>query len=498
MKFGKRLRIQVEDTLPHWRSKFLSYKQLKKRLKSLQAPDCYTRAACQPSKSNFSNSVGSLGGVHAELSPLETYEVLLQPVQSADPVVCLPATKCEGLLGCGEARQRWSSPSVDMKDDEEEEDEVEDDEEGSQSVLPPDSIDMSSFLSLGAEYILSREETDFIKLLNYELEKFNNFFIEKEEDFVIRLHTLKERIDALSSGTGGRLVFKGGQVSGEVLDIRRELILKKHDKIMGTVLRLPLIDQVLRQPFFTTELLSELVRECEAKIRIVFPTSEEGQASTALGSRSGGSSDGGGSGASFRHRAGAAEEDDVTGQLQAQTSPSAERECSGGSDDDDDARGAVAAVQESRKLGGAEGGECAPLPHGEDVDSIYRSTLAALRTLQDMRGSIGAAVLASQGRDSVSALTRPGSCAGHEEEGVVELAREAGGAALRGCSSGDCGESERGDCEEECESGGRQGAAGSSAAARMAGSPEPAFSQRPVDAEEEAKLDRGPKRKRGG
>lgn len=40
-------------------------------------------------------------------------------------------------------------------------------------------------------------------------------------------------------------------------------ILKKHDKRTGTVLRLPFIRRVLLQPFFSTELLSELVKDCE-------------------------------------------------------------------------------------------------------------------------------------------------------------------------------------------------------------------------------------------
>lgn len=30
MKFGKRLKQQIQDTLPDWRDKFLSYKDLKK------------------------------------------------------------------------------------------------------------------------------------------------------------------------------------------------------------------------------------------------------------------------------------------------------------------------------------------------------------------------------------------------------------------------------------------------------------------------------------
>ena len=47
-------------------------------------------------------------------------------------------------------------------------------------------------------------------------------------------------------------------------------ILKKHDKRTGAVLRLPFIRRVLLQPFFSTELLSQLVQECE-KLLSTFP-----------------------------------------------------------------------------------------------------------------------------------------------------------------------------------------------------------------------------------
>lgn len=36
MKFGKSLSNQIEETLPEWRDKFLSYKELKKRLKMIE------------------------------------------------------------------------------------------------------------------------------------------------------------------------------------------------------------------------------------------------------------------------------------------------------------------------------------------------------------------------------------------------------------------------------------------------------------------------------
>ncbi|KAG2612143.1 hypothetical protein PVAP13_4KG231210 [Panicum virgatum] len=39
----------------------------------------------------------------------------------------------------------------------------------------------------------------------------------------------------------------------------------------GGVLRLPVITGVLQQPFFTTDLISEIVRDCEAMMEAVFP-----------------------------------------------------------------------------------------------------------------------------------------------------------------------------------------------------------------------------------
>ncbi|KAG2549303.1 hypothetical protein PVAP13_9KG262813 [Panicum virgatum] len=49
-------------------------------------------------------------------------------------------------------------------------------------------------------------------------------------------------------------------------------ILEKYDMRTGTgrLLRLPFIEKVLGQPFFATELISRLVRECEATMEAVF------------------------------------------------------------------------------------------------------------------------------------------------------------------------------------------------------------------------------------
>lgn len=91
MKFGKSLSNQIEETLPEWRDKFLSYKDLKKKLK------------------------------------------LVQPKS-------------------GDTNRPSKKPKLDSDAD-----------------------------------AISNEVIDFITLLEKELEKFNSFFVEKEEEYIIRL-----------------------------------------------------------------------------------------------------------------------------------------------------------------------------------------------------------------------------------------------------------------------------------------------------------------------
>lgn len=52
-------------------------------------------------------------------------------------------------------------------------------------------------------------------------------------------------------------------------------ILKKYDKRTGGLLSLPFTLRALHQPFFTTEPLTRLVRECEANIEMLFPLEAE-------------------------------------------------------------------------------------------------------------------------------------------------------------------------------------------------------------------------------
>ncbi|KAH7532671.1 hypothetical protein FEM48_Zijuj04G0046800 [Ziziphus jujuba var. spinosa] len=139
----------------------------------------------------------------------------------------------------------------------------------------------------------------FVRILNEELDKFNDFYVDKEEEFVIRFQELKERIERVKERSNKDGVFTSESEFGEeMMDIRRDFvsihgemvllqnysslnfaglvkILKKYDKRTGGLLCLPFTQLALHQPFFTIEPLTRLVRECEANIEILFPLEAE-------------------------------------------------------------------------------------------------------------------------------------------------------------------------------------------------------------------------------
>ncbi|CAN6288288.1 unnamed protein product [Urochloa humidicola] len=127
-------------------------------------------------------------------------------------------------------------------------------------------------------------EAAFLRLLDGEVDRFNAFFLEQEEDFVIRHRELQEAVKKVAAGDHAEVEMR--RVRREVVDLHGEMvlllnysaisytglakILKKYDKRTGRLLRPPFIEKVLGQPFFATELISGLVRECEATMEAVF------------------------------------------------------------------------------------------------------------------------------------------------------------------------------------------------------------------------------------
>ncbi|KAK1383592.1 SPX domain-containing protein [Heracleum sosnowskyi] len=146
--------------------------------------------------------------------------------------------------------------------------------------LPPPAADAA-----GASPALPQHLQEwFVKILSEELEKFNDFYVDKEEEFVIRFQELKERIERLKEKSCKDGVFTSeSEFSDEMMEIRKDFvsihgemvllknysslnfagllkILKKYDKRTGGLLRLPFTQLALDQPFFTTEPLTSVVR----------------------------------------------------------------------------------------------------------------------------------------------------------------------------------------------------------------------------------------------
>ncbi|KAI7738149.1 hypothetical protein M8C21_012818 [Ambrosia artemisiifolia] len=203
MKFGKSLSNQIEQTLPEWRDKFLSYKELKKRLK------------------------------------------LINP-QAKSGDVCNREAKRPRLAGAVAGAGDWTV------------------------------VDGGG---------MSKEEIDFVELLEKEIEKFNLFFVEKEEEYIIKLKELQDHV-AKAKDSSEEMI----KIRKEMVDFHGEMvllenysalnytgivkILKKYDKRTGALIRLPYVQKVLQQPFFTTDLVYKLVKECEALLDRLFPLSE--------------------------------------------------------------------------------------------------------------------------------------------------------------------------------------------------------------------------------
>nr|ACF82238.1 unknown [Zea mays] len=114
----------------------------------------------------------------------------------------------------------------------------------------------------------------FASILDAELHKLNEFYIEREEWYVIRLQVLKERIERVKAKKNDAFTSRS-EFTEEMLEIRLVKILKKYDKRTGGVLSLPFTQRVRHQPFFTTEPLTRLVRECEANLELLFPVEAE-------------------------------------------------------------------------------------------------------------------------------------------------------------------------------------------------------------------------------
>ncbi|CAM8970240.1 unnamed protein product [Rhodiola kirilowii] len=203
MKFWKSMNNLIEETLPDWRDKFLSYKDLKKQLKRIY-----------PKENESSRK--------------------------------RPRIEDRGVADGGEAAGNPAEEEVD----------------------------------------------EFVRGLENEVEKFNSFFVDKEEEYVIRWKELQEMMENAKDSPDELM-----SVGREIVDLHGEMvllenysalnytgivkILKKYDKRSGTLIRLPFIQKVLQEPFFSIDVLNQLVKECESVLCHQFFSNNNNQPTSA-------------------------------------------------------------------------------------------------------------------------------------------------------------------------------------------------------------------------
>lgn len=176
---------------------------------------------------------------------------------------------------------------------------TDDDDNNSYSANSDDCVRPSKRLRLQvyedkrSDYEVSKEVTDFVTLLEEEIDKFNAFFVDKEEEYIIRLKVLQDRLEE-ADGLNGDLINVGRQIvdfHGEMVLLENYSalnytglvkILKKYDKRSGALIRLPFIQKVLEQPFFRIDVLNQLVKKCERMLDYVFSVSEISSQSEAM------------------------------------------------------------------------------------------------------------------------------------------------------------------------------------------------------------------------
>jgi len=139
----------------------------------------------------------------------------------------------------------------------------------------------------GGKRKLTDEQRLFLKTLNAELQKFNRFFISAEEDFVMKETKLEAAYTQVVNTDGSRApsftMQRCRATCRALADFHGELvlmehwvslnytalvkILKKHDKRSNLSLRSPFLVSVLQQPFYSTEVLTQLITKTESRFR---------------------------------------------------------------------------------------------------------------------------------------------------------------------------------------------------------------------------------------
>ena len=130
-------------------------------------------------------------------------------------------------------------------------------------------------------------EQEFVRVLREDVERINTYFMEQEENSVIKLQDLVDRYEKLqpekSNSSGSCSAGDVERLRSQFVDLHGELvlllhwsivnyagvlkILKKHDKMLGGHAQKQLMNSILHQPFTSTESINQLVNTAETYVR---------------------------------------------------------------------------------------------------------------------------------------------------------------------------------------------------------------------------------------
>eukprot|EP00210_Caulerpa_lentillifera_P000474 g457.t1 len=129
-----------------------------------------------------------------------------------------------------------------------------------------------------------QSKSQFVKMLYKELHYLNEYFIGKEEELVIRMQNLESASHDLDSIAVDNFLPKLVKFHGDITLLHHweiinytafSKILKKHDKLIsGVSIREAFLELLFHQPFYSTDLLDVLSKQCEKLIDRLVPNQE--------------------------------------------------------------------------------------------------------------------------------------------------------------------------------------------------------------------------------
>eukprot|EP00958_Prasinococcus_capsulatus_P013353 scaffold1377_cov390-Prasinococcus_capsulatus_cf.AAC.7 len=161
MKFGKHLRTAISEVQPEWQSQFLCYKELKKMIQNIP-----TLASVEGAQ--------SLDGMQDSNAPADDKER-----GKENPSDAARTEEADDNDKGEETTPNTTTTTTAAA--------TADGGVAAASTAPPASA---------VPLPVREAEADFIQRLVGEINKFNNFFVDKEEESIIRLQRLTERANA--------------------------------------------------------------------------------------------------------------------------------------------------------------------------------------------------------------------------------------------------------------------------------------------------------------